>query len=87
MPEQITVRMTGIEQLIADLDLLAQAAQGSLEVRNALVDAFGGAIETAGVDVQNSSTTQTGELWVEAKLCDRLAALAAALRAGDLDAL
>lgn len=87
MAEQLTVRVCGVEQLVADLELLAQAAQGSLEIRNALVDAFGGAVETSGVDIQNCAATQTSELWIKAKLCDRLAAIAAALRAGDLDAL
>lgn len=85
--EQLAVRVCGVEQLVADIELLAQAAQGSLEIRNALVDAFGCAVETSGVDIQNRAATQTRELWVEAKLCDGLAAIAAALRAGDLDAL
>ena len=87
MAEKLKIRLFGVEQLVASLDLLAQAAEGSLEVRNALVDLFGCAIETAGIDIQNGATSQAGELWIEAKLPNRLAALAVALRAGDLDAL
>lgn len=87
MAEKLKIRLFGVEQLVASLDLLAQAAEGSLEVRNALVDFFGCAIETAGIDIQNGATSQASELWIEAKLPNRLAALAAALRAGDLDAL
>ncbi|MEG0939958.1 MAG: hypothetical protein RSE32_17005 [Comamonas sp.] len=87
MAEKLKIRLFGVEQLVASLDLLAQAAEGSLEVRNALVDFFGCAIETAGIDIQNGAASQAGELWIEAKLPNRLAALAAALRAGDLDAL
>lgn len=87
MAELLTVRVTGVEQLVADLDLLAQGAQGSLEVRDALVDVFGGRVQAAGIDLQHGATAQAGELWIEAKLCDRLAPITAALRAGDLDAL
>lgn len=87
MGEALSVHLAGVEKLQADLQLLAQAAQRSLEIRNALVECFGTGVETSGVDIQSSSASTANELWVEAKLCDRLAGFVVALRAGDVDAL
>jgi hypothetical protein len=85
--QTLRVVLVGQTTLLADLALLAEAAKGSLEVREALVYFLHGAVETAGVDIQCCSTTLAGELRVEAKLPNRLASLAAALRAIDRDGL
>lgn len=85
--EHISVHLDGMDAMVADLQLLAKAAERSVKVRNALVDFFGSGVQTSGVDVQRCATSVAGELWIEAKLCDRLAALVSAVRAGDVDAL
>lgn len=87
MTEALSLHLAGVEKLQADLQLLAQAAQRSLEIRNALFGLLDGLGEAAWVDIQSTATSTANELWVEAKLCDRLAGFVAALRAGDVDAL
>lgn len=87
MTETLSVHLAGVETLQADLQLLAQAAQRSLEIRKAVVECFCAGVETSGVYIQSRSTSTANELWIEAKLCDRLAGFVAALRAGDVDAL
>lgn len=87
MTESLSVHLAGVEALQADLQLLAQATQRSLEIRQALVECFCAGVETSGVYIQSSPTSTANELWIEAKLCDRLAGFVAALRAGDVDAL
>lgn len=87
MAESIAIRMVGVDLLVADIDLLAKAAERSLEIREALVECFGAGVETSGVDIQRCATPTANELWIEAKLCDRLAGFVAALRTGDVDAV
>ena len=87
MTEALSVHLAGVEKLQADLQLLAQAAQRSLEVRHALVECFGIGIEASGIYIQCSAASAANELWIETKLCDRLAGFVAAFRAGDVDAL
>lgn len=83
---RIPVAVSGLAQVQADLALLADAAESSLEIRNALVGLLGGRSEAACVYVQQCSAT-AGDLRVELKLSHGLAVLAAALRAGDFDGL
>lgn len=87
MTDALSVHLAGVDKLQVDLQLLAQAAQRSLEIRQTLVDCLGTGIEISGIDIQCSATSTANELWVEAKLCDRLAGFVAALRAGNVDAL
>lgn len=84
---ELMLSVDGVDALCADLGFLAQAAQRSLHVRKLLVDFFGGSGEVGCVDLEVCSATLAGQIRVEAKLCDRLAALAAAVRAGDFDGL
>lgn len=83
----LVVAVCGVDALCADIDLLTQAAQRSLHVRKVLVDFFGGLGEGACVHLEAGAAALAGQIRVEAKLCDRLAALAAAVRAGDFDGL
>ncbi len=83
---RIHLEVCGLEQLQSDLKLLADAAESSLEVRDALFCFFGSSGEAAGIEFQQCSTA-AGDLRIELKLSHGLAVLAAALRAGDFDGL
>ena len=82
--KHIPLVVTGLARVQADLALLADAAKGSLEVRNALVGLLGQRSEAACVYV-HQCLLAADELQVELKLSHGLAALVAALRAGGAD--
>lgn len=74
-------------QLLADLALLAKAAQRSLQVRQRLVDLCNFAPELVRVDADHGAATGAGELWIRLELANAFLELAAAVRAGQFDGL
>ena len=84
---ELRVSVDGFDQVKADLELLAKAAEGSAHVFEALVDFFGSGVEACAIDINRDSTAFTGDLRIKAKLADRLADLVSALRAVEVDAL
>lgn len=73
--------------MLADLALLERAADLSLQVRQRLLDLFGGGLELLRIHVESGGAVPAGELRTRLELADSLAQLAAAVRAGDVDGL
>lgn len=73
--------------LCADLELLAQAADGSIEVRQRLLDFLDSGAEFVRVDRKALSACPAGQLRVEFELADGLRLLVLAVRAGEFDGL
>ena len=71
--------------LCADLELLAQAAEGSLQVRQFLLDFVDSGAQLVGVDCEVFATPAADELGVQFELADGLRSLVAAVRAGHVD--
>ena len=71
--------------LCADLELLAQAADGSLQVRQFLLDFVDSGAQLVRVDGEFFATPVAGELGVQFELADGLRRLVAAVRAGQVD--
>lgn len=76
-----------VDQLKADIALLAQAAQRSLQVRQRLVDLGNLGPELVRFDVDDASATPAGELRIRLYLANALFELVAAVRAGQFDDL
>ena len=72
---------------MADLGLLAQSAQGSLQLRQRLLDLGDLAGELRAIHLERLPTAGAGECRVGLELSDRLAELVRAVRAGQFDAL
>jgi len=72
-------------QALADLKLLAEAAELSLEVRHRLLDIAKPGFEAVCFDLDLASAAAAGECRIVLQLSDPLLALASALRAGDFD--
>lgn len=68
-----------------ELDLLADAAERSPEVRQALVDLLEHGGELIRLDWDDSQAVGAGQLRVRVQLADGLAELARAVRAGEFD--
>ncbi len=71
--------------LCADLELLAQAAKGSLQIRQFLLDFVDAGAQFVGVDREVFAAPAAGELGVQFELADGLRGLVAAVRAGHVD--
>ena len=69
----------------ADLELLAQAAERSLEIRQLLLDLVQGGAQFVCVDSEVLFAGPAGELRVQFQLADCLRDLVAAVRAGKFD--
>lgn len=82
----LTIRLDAT-QAIADLELLSQAAERSLQLRQRLLDLFDLAGELPGVHLVNLPAAGAADCRVRLDLPHRLAELASAVRAGEFDAL
>jgi hypothetical protein len=74
-------------QTQADIQLLAQAAQRSMQVRQRLIDLVDFAPELVRFDTDHSLATAACELRIRLELSDALLELVAAIRAGQFDGL
>lgn len=74
-------------QLLADMELLSQAAQRSLQVRQRLLDLGDFGPELVRVDIDRSGATGAGELRIRLESANAFLELAAAVRAGQFDDL
>jgi hypothetical protein len=72
-------------QAQADLDLLAQAAERSAELRQLLIDFGDLSAQLRCVQVEDAAAVSAGELRLRLECADGLAALLAAVRAGEFD--
>ena len=72
---------------LADLELLAQAAKRSLQLRQRLLDLGDLGAHLRCVDLDLAAAEPAAQLRIRLELSDRLAELALAVRAGDFDAL
>lgn len=75
------------QQAIADLELLAQAAQRSLQVRQRLLDFLELSGESGCIHCEWDRARAADDCRVRFYLADPLAELVAAVRAGDFDVL
>jgi len=71
--------------LCADLELLAQAADSSIQVRQFLLDFADSGTQFVGVDREVFATPAANGFWVQFELADGLRGLVAAVRAGRVD--
>lgn len=85
-PTTLTLRLDAA-QAAADLELLSQAAERSLELRQRLLDLLDLAGELPGVHLVNLPAAGAADCRVRLDLPRRLAELASAVRAGEFDAL
>lgn len=74
-----------VAPLLEDVELLAQAAETSLGVRQRLLDFLDSGAELVRIDLEALPTGVAGEVGVQLELADGLRCLAAAVRAGDFD--
>ena len=74
-------------QAVADLELLAEASQRFPEILQRLVDLGDLAFELTRVDDEGLAAVGAADVLLRLDLSDGLAQLAAAVRAGELDAL
>lgn len=81
----LTLTIDVSPQLEASLSALAEAAEGSLEVREALLDFLYGGPELRGLDLERLVTCRAGDGRIALEPSDLLQALAAAVRAGQVD--
>ncbi len=84
---ELRISVNGVDQVKADLALLAEAAKSLPDVFNALIDVFGGRIEACAINFDCDPAAFAGDIGVQAKLTDRLADLVATLRAAKVDSL
>lgn len=84
---ELRVSVEGLDQVKADLALLAKAAEGFPHIFEALIDFFGSGVEACTVNIDPDATALTGNLRIKAKLADRLADLVSALGTVEVDAL
>lgn len=75
------------DQALADLDLLSDAAERSLELRQPLLDLGDLGAHLRFVHVDLGAAEPATQLRYRLELSDRFAELALAVRAGDFDAL
>lgn len=87
MPRQTLTMTCEASGVLADLALLERAADLSLQVRQRLVDLFGGGLQLLRVHVERGAAVPAGELRTHFELADPLRELALAVRAGDFDGL
>lgn len=73
-------------QVQADLELLAQAAQASAELRQLLIDLGELSAHLRCVQCKDLPAVSAGEVALDLELSDELAGLVSAVRAGDFDA-
>lgn len=71
----------------ADLGLLAEAAEGSFQLCQCLLDALNSGAQLVGVHREVLVAGTAGEFRVQFELSDRLRDLLAAVRAGEFDCL
>lgn len=74
-------------QCLADIELLAQAANRSLQVRHHLFNLCQPSLELAGLDLEVVPTANASECGIRFQLPHAFRQLALALRAGEFDAL
>ena len=74
-------------KLLADIALLVQAAQRSLQVRQRLLDLGHLGTHLVRVDVDGSGAASTSELRIRLESVDALFELVTAVRAGQFDGL
>lgn len=74
-------------QCLADIELLAQAANRSLQVRHHLFNLCQPSLELAGLDLEVVPTVNASECGIRFQLPHAFRQLALALRAGEFDAL
>ena len=74
-----------VAPLLEDVELLAQAAETSLGVRQRRLDFLDSGAELVRIDLEALPTGVAGEVGVQLELADGLRCLAAAVRAGDFD--
>lgn len=80
----LTIRVDG-GALMADLELLEDAASRSGEVRKRLVDLLQQSPNLARVDVNHNLALGAGEVGIRFQLAQPFAELVSALRAGQVD--
>ena len=76
-----------VDQAIADLNLLSQAAERSLELRQRLLELGDLGAHLRCVDLDLAAAEPATQHRIRLELSDRLAELVSAVRAGDFDAL
>ena len=76
-----------VVSVCADLQLLAQAAKRSLQVRERLLDFLNTGAQLVCIDSEGLTAGPAGELRIAFELSDGLRGLAAAVRAGEFDDL
>ena len=76
-----------VAPLLEDVELLAQAAETSLGIRQRLLDFLDSGAELVRIDLEALPTGVAGEVRIQFELADGLRCLAAAVRAGDFDAV
>ena len=87
MPRSSVVIDIDAAAALAELDLLSQAAERSLELRQLLLDLGDLGAHFRFVHVEVGAAKPATQLRYRFELSDRLAELALAVRAGDFDAL
>jgi len=88
LPERHVLKIQfDTDQALADLDLLAKAAERSLELRQRLLDLGDLGAHLRFVHVELAPAVPATHSRHRLELGDRLAELALAVRAGDFDAL
>lgn len=75
----------GVTALVEDLELLAQAAETSLELRQRLLGFAQLGIDFVRIRPERLSAPAADKVGVQLELADGLRCLAAAVRAGDFD--
>ena len=76
-----------VARLCADLELLAQAAERSLQIRERLLDLLDGCAQLVRVHAEGLPAGRADEFRIQFQLADGLRDLAAAVRAGEFDGL
>ena len=74
-----------VAPILEDVELLAQAAETSLGIRQRLLDFLDSDAELVRIDIEALPTGVAGEVGVQLEPADSLRCLAAAVRAGDFD--
>jgi len=74
-------------QVLADMALLTEAAKGSLQLRQRLLDFGDLASHLVCLDVDAGTAAPAGQLWVRLQFSDALLELVAVVRAGQFDGL
>lgn len=73
-----------VAAVVADLELLAQASESSVEVRQRLLGLLDAGVEFVRIDSECLPTSRAGELTYRPQLADGLVDLVAAVRAGNV---